>query len=82
MCRYRYGNPKKKSQFICLRCLRLGIEGIQRKSQREKFHRKELFCIYCQMETKHIEIRHCDWIEEIKEEAARLHIKYYEEQAI
>lgn len=59
--------------------MKSGIEGIQRKSQREKFHCKELFCIYCQMETKHIEVRHCDYLEEIKEQAEKLHIEYYGE---
>ena len=29
------------------------------------------------METKHIEIRHCDWLEEIKERAEKLHIEFY-----
>ena len=57
--------------------MKMGIEGIQLKSQREKFHLKELFCICCQMETKHIEIRHCDWLEEIKDKAEKLHIEYY-----
>ena len=50
---------------------------MQRKSQREKFHVKDLFCCNCQMETKHIEIRHCDWLEEIKDKAEKLHIEYY-----
>jgi len=71
------GNPKKTSSFICLKCLQIGISGIQRKSQREKFHVKDLFCYNCQTETKHIEIRHCDWLEEIKDKAKDLHIEYY-----
>jgi hypothetical protein len=71
------GNPKKRSRFICLKCLNEGIEGIQRTKQREKFHCKELYCIYCNETTKHIEIRHCDWIEEIKDKAEKLHIEYY-----
>ena len=77
MARIRYGNPKKRSRFLCISCLRLGIDGIQRKSQREKGHIKELHCIYCNKETKHIEIRHCDWLEEVKEQAEKLHIEYY-----
>ena len=77
MCRCRMGNPKKMSRFICLKCLQVGIPGIQRKSQREKYHVKDLFCCNCQMETKHIEIRHCDWLEEVKDKAEKLHIEYY-----
>ena len=79
MCRCRMGNPKKQSRFICLKCLQIGIPGIQRKSQREKFHVKDLFCPHCQIETKHIEIRHCDWIDEIMDKAEDLHREYYME---
>ena len=77
MCRCRMGNPKKKSRFLCLKCMKLGIEGIQRKSQREKGHIKDLYCFNCNTETKHIEVRYCDWLEEIKEQAEKLHIEYY-----
>lgn len=80
MCRCRMGNPKKQSRFICLKCLQVGIPGIQRKSQREKFHVKDLFCLHCQIETKHIEIRHCDWTEEIMIKAEELHREYYSEK--
>lgn len=82
--RCRYGNPKKRSQFICLRCLQLNQlgDGIQRSHQRERLHVKDLTCINCKCITKNIEVRHCDWIEDIKEEAARLHIKYYEKQVV
>lgn len=79
MCR-NYGHPEKKSQFLCLKCLKLGIDGIQRESQRKKFHLKDLYCIYCQTETKHIEIRYCDYMEEIRNEAEKLHTKYYEDE--
>lgn len=71
------GNPKRSSRFICCKCLQVGIPGIQRKSQREKFHVKDLFCPHCQIETKHIEIRHCDWIEEVMSKAEELHREYY-----
>lgn len=79
MCRCRMGNPKKKSQFICLRCLRINQlgDGIQRIQQREKFHIKDLTCMNCRCITKNIEIRHCDWLEEIKDKAEKLHIEYY-----
>jgi len=79
LCRCKMGNPKKKSQFICLRCLRINQlgDGIQRNQQREKFHIKDLTCMNCECITKNIEIRHCDWIEEIKDKAEKLHIEYY-----
>ena len=74
------GNPKKKSRFICLKCLtenQLG-DGIQRSQQREKGHIKDLTCLNCcGIVTKNIEIRHCDWIEEIRDKAEKLHIEYY-----
>ena len=77
MCRCRMGNPKKQSRFVCLKCMKIGIPGIQRKSQREKFHVKDLFCCTCQEETKHVEIGYCDWIDEVMEKAEELHREYY-----
>ena len=73
------GNPKKRSRFICLRCLNINQlgDGIQRSQQRKKFHIKDLTCMNCQCITKNIEIRHCDWQEEIKDKAEKLHIRYY-----
>ena len=73
------GNPKKKSRFICLRCLNINYvaDGIQRINQREKWHIKDLHCVICNNTTKNIEIRHCDWLEEIKERAEKLHKEYY-----
>ena len=58
--------------------MKIGIPGIQRKSQREKFHVKDLFCCTCQEETKHVEIRYCDWIDEVMEKAEELHREYYQ----
>ena len=77
LCRCRMGNPKKQSRFVCLKCMKIGISGIQRKSQREKFHVKDLFCCTCQEETKHVEIRYCDWIDEVMQKAEELHREYY-----
>lgn len=73
-----FGIPNKSSNFICLKCLQLGIKGIQRgKRQRERFHVKDLYCIYCRETTKQIELRYCDHLPDIMEEAKELHIKYY-----
>lgn len=73
------GNPKKMSRFICLKCLNENCvgDGIQRNQQREKGHVKNLFCVYCRYVTQNIEVRHCDWIEEVRKEAEKLHIEYY-----
>lgn len=73
------GNPKKKSQFICLCCLDWKftyIQGIQRSKQRELGHIKDNVCNRCG-EVKTMEVRHCDWLEEVKEQAEKLHIEYY-----
>lgn len=73
------GNPKKRSRFICLKHRGINYvgEGIQRANQREKGHIKDLHCILCGSVTKNIEVRHCDWLEEIKDKAEKLHIEYY-----
>ena len=79
MCRYKMGNPKKKSQFYCLK--HLGInhlgDGIQRGNQRKKGHIKDLYCPQCREIVKCLEIRHCDWLEEIKDKAEKLHKEIY-----
>ena len=77
MCRCRMGNPKKMSRFICLKCLQVGIPGIQRKSQREKYHVKDLVCTCGRQETKHIEIRPGGWMDEVMMSAEELHREYY-----
>lgn len=77
MC--RIGNPKKKSKFICLKCMKqnqLG-DGIQRKQQREFLHIKDLYCVNCKETTKNVEVRFCDFLPKVKEEVPRLHDKYY-----
>ena len=52
-------------------------DGIQRTNQREKWHIKDFHCIFCETTTKNIEIRYCDWLEEIKERAEKLHRELY-----
>lgn len=76
------GNPKKQSRFICLKCRRENCiaTGIQRKSQREKGHIKDLFCLVCNTETKNIEIRYCDNYLDIMRKVPGLHKKYYGEK--
>ena len=86
MCRggkYKNGNPKRASRFICCKCLKenqIG-SGIQRANQREKGHIKDLTCINpgCNGDiTKNIEVRYCDSFDEMMEYAEELHNEYYE----
>lgn len=79
MCRYKNGNPKRSSRFLCLSCMtenRLA-QGIQRKTQREKYHIKNLYCLKCYMETKNIELRYCDSFDEVYNKALKIRSKYY-----
>ena len=51
----------KISKFICTEC---GFELFLPRptgKQREKNHLKKLYCIRCQKEINHIEIRSCDY---------------------
>lgn len=47
MRRRRSNKPKRKSRFICIRCMKENMvgSGIQRSNQREKEHIKDLTCI-------------------------------------
>lgn len=76
------GNPKKKSRFICLKCCKENYvgAGIQRESQREKWHIKDLTCLNrgCNGSiTKNLEIRYCDDFIEMYDRVDELHNKYY-----
>ena len=80
MCRYKNGNPKKASQFLCLHCMKINElgTGIQRGGrQREKYHVKDLLCLNCNATTKNLEIRWCDQYEEIYEKAMEIRSEYY-----
>lgn len=80
MCRYKYGNPKKQSRFICCKCLTENLigAGIQRGGkQREKGHVKDLTCLVCNDITKNAEVRYCDDYLEILDKAMELHREYY-----
>lgn len=80
MCRYKYGNPKKQSHFICCKCLNENFigAGIQRGGkQREKGHIKDLTCLACNDITKNAEVRYCDDYLEILDKAMELHREYY-----
>ena len=47
-----------ESSFYCMKCGQKGLPIQRRKSlQREKMHRKKLYCIYCKEEINHIECK-------------------------
>lgn len=81
----KWGNPKKKSSFVCLRCKRKDgtIDGIQRlHGQREKMHVKDMYCCHCKMEIKALEIRYNDYLPELEEVIEELHEEFYGEDVI
>ena len=80
MSRYKNGNPKYKSRFICMKCMKenqIGT-GIQRThGQREKAHIKDLYCLNCKEITKSYEVRYMDDIDEAWECAEEIRSQYY-----
>lgn len=53
--------------FYCTCCGNKGIPIFRRSSkQREKLHKKKLYCIHCQKEVNHIECRNIQEVEEFK----------------
>lgn len=71
---------RKRSRFICLKCLHENMLGDQmyRSRQREKGHIKDLTCICCGGEiTKNLEVRWCDGFPESMEYAKEIRQKYY-----
>ena len=45
-------------RFFCMNCGREGIPLSRRISgQKERFHRKKLYCIYCRQEVNHVECK-------------------------
>lgn len=79
MSRYKNGNPKHASRFICMKCMNENMlaRGIQRQKQREQKHVKDLYCLKCGEVTKCIEVRFCDSYEEIFEAAKIKRENYY-----
>lgn len=78
--KYKNGNPKHASRFICMKCMQENMlaRGIQRKQQREKFHIKDLTCILCGgIETKNMEVRYCDDYKDIYAKALEKRENYY-----
>ena len=53
--------------FYCIKCGHKGIPLSRKQGhQHERFHRKKLFCIYCQQEVNHIEFINDEDLAEFK----------------
>ena len=53
--------------FYCIKCGNKGIPlSRQQGHQRGRFHRKKLFCLYCQQEVNHIECKSDEDVVEFK----------------
>lgn len=49
------------SEFYCSKCHKKGMPLARKRAKlREEKHLKKLFCIYCQEEVNHLEIRESD----------------------
>ena len=87
MCRggkYKNGNPKRASRFICLCCLNYKttyIPGIQRKNQRKLDHIKDSACITCG-DVKTMEVRYKDYLPDIMRKAIIKHNELYNDNII
>ena len=45
-------------EFYCLKCGKKGLPVLRKQGyQKEKFHRKKLYCIHCHEEVNHIEVK-------------------------
>lgn len=73
------GNSHKMSRFLCLSCMKENKvgEGIQRRKMRSKYHIKDLYCNNCHKVTKNMEIRYCDYYEDIYNKAKEVKDTYY-----
>lgn len=53
--------------FYCIKCGHKGIPLSRKQGhQHGRFHRKKLFCIYCQQEVNHIECKNDEDVAEFK----------------
>ena len=87
--RYKNGNPKKCSRFICLNCLQENfvVDGLQRRHQRPNNHVKDIWCANPECrelftKTKNLEVRFCDDFNEKMLVARQIRSKYYPEENI
>lgn len=58
--------------FYCTKCGNKGIPIVRKRGcEREKFHKKKLFCLYCGDEINHIECRSMEEVEQFKIDFAK-----------
>lgn len=58
----------EQHQFYCINCGQAGIPLMRRKNrQRERFHRKVLYCYHCHQDVNHIECKNDEDIRIFKE---------------
>lgn len=81
MGRRKNGNPNNRSNFICLKCLRMNgcvCTGLQRTwGWKARDHKKTQWCVFCKEDVRALEVRECDYLEDKKEMARELHDIYY-----
>lgn len=54
--------------FYCMQCGNKGIDLMRKTSrQRNKHHRKKMYCPYCKCEVNHVECRNDQEVKEFKE---------------
>ena len=77
--RYKNGNPKKCSRFICLHCLQENfvVDGLQRRHQRPNNHIKDIWCANKICSEKYSTTKN---LEEKMIVARQIRSKYYPEE--
>lgn len=59
-------------RFFCLNCGKEGIPVYRKQGrEREKFHRKKLYCPWCRLTVNHIECTNDAQVQKFKEEFAK-----------
>lgn len=85
------GKAEKSHDFYCINCGNKGIPLIRKVGfQRNKFHRKKLYCIYCKTEVNHVECRNQDEINQflkdfqdgVYKDEAKESLSYIEEETL
>ena len=85
------GKSEKSHDFYCINCGNKGIPLIRKVGfQRNKFHRKKLYCIYCKTEVNHVECRNQDEIDQflkdfqdgVYKDEAKESLSYIEEETL
>lgn len=67
------------NSFWCMKCGRQGIPLARSQAmQREKFHKKRLYCLWCKREVNHVE---CKTPEEEREFQERFALGEFQEEA-